>query len=237
MQLLVTLPTFNESENIGRLIDSLLALRPDLEVLVIDDDSPDGTWRVVAERAESDPRVHLLHRTHERGRGSAGRDGFRWAAENGAERVVEMDADFSHHPRYISDMVRVMDEDGADVVIGSRLIEGGGEVGRGWSRRAITKMANFYIRTVLWLRVRDCTSGYRLFRGDLLRRIPWDRVRSTGPEIVQEVLLFARGRGAKMAEVPILFEDRAAGESTFNTKIMVRSLWSVVRFRFRRFRG
>lgn len=235
MRVLVTLPTYNEAENIGRLLDQLLAVHPGLEVLVVDDDSPDGTWKIVEERAAAEPRVHLLRRTHERGRGTAGRDGFRWAVEHGAEFVVEMDADFSHHPRYIPPLIEAA-EQGADLVIGSRLVSGGGEVGRGLLRPLITKAANLYIRTVLWLRVRDCTSGYRLYRGALLARIPWDRVESRGPEIVQETLLWARALGAQIVEVPILFEERAAGQSTFNIRIMRRSLLAILRFRLRRFR-
>jgi dolichol-phosphate mannosyltransferase len=235
MRLLVTLPTYNESANVGRLVTSLLALRPDLEVLVVDDDSPDGTWRIVQERAATEPRLHLLHRTHERGRGTAGRDGFRWAVEHGAEMVVEMDADFSHHPRYIAAMLEEIKK-GADLVIGSRLVAGGGEVGRGLIRPLVTRLANWYIRLLLWLPVRDCTSGYRVYRGSLLARIPWERVQAQGPEIVQETLLFARAQRAKIAEVPILFEERAAGQSTFNMRILRRSLLAMLRFRLRRFR-
>ncbi len=235
MRVLATLPTFNEAENIRPLIEELLAIAPDFEVLVIDDDSPDGTWRVVEEMAAQEPRVHLLRRTHERGRGTAGRDGFRWAADSGAELVVEMDADFSHPPRFIPSMLDAA-ENGTDVVVGSRLIRGGGEVGRGLSRRAITVLANLYIRLILWLPIRDCTTGFRVFSGSLLQRIPWDRIRSTGPEIVQEVLMFARARGARFKEVPILFEERASGQSTFTARIALRSLWSVLRLRFRRYR-
>jgi dolichol-phosphate mannosyltransferase len=233
MRVLATVPTYNESGNIARLVSELLALRPDLEVLVIDDDSPDGTWRIVETMAAENPRVHLLHRTHERGRGTAGRDGFRWAVEQGAELVVEMDADFSHHPRFIPALLAPAERGEADVVVGSRLVAGGGEAGRGWRRRLITHLANLYIRLILWLPVRDCTTGFRVFRGDLLAKIPWDTVQSRGPEIVQEVLLLARARGARMVEVPILFEERAAGQSTFNAKIALRSLWAVLRFRFR----
>lgn len=234
MRVLATVPTYNESANIARLVPALLALRPDLEVLVIDDDSPDGTWQIVERLAAADPRVHLMHRTRERGRGTAGRDGFRWAAQRGAEFVVEMDADFSHHPRFIPALLAPAERGEADVVVGSRLVAGGGEVGRPWSRRLITRLANLYIRLMLRLPVRDCTSGFRVFRGELLRGIAWDDVRSTGPEIVQEVLMLARARGARMVEVPILFEERAAGQSTFNWKIALRSLRAVLGFRLRR---
>jgi dolichol-phosphate mannosyltransferase len=233
---IVTLPTNNEADNVRPLIAEILALGENFEVLVIDDDSPDGTWKIVKELAAEIPRVHLLHRTHERGRGTAGRDGFKWAVENGAEAVVEMDADYSHRPRHIPAMIEAL-ERGADVVIGSRLVPGGGEVGRGAGRRIITVLANFYIRVVLWLPIRDCTTGFRVFRGSVLGKIPWDRVESTGPEIVQEILLFARAQGVKMVEVPITFEERAAGTSTFNAKIAVRSLLAVLRFRFRGFRA
>lgn len=222
MRIIATLPTYNESENIISLIDALLATSKRMEVLVIDDNSPDGTWRVVKERAARDSRVHLLHRTREKGRGSAGVAGFRRALELGADAVVEMDADWSHHPRHLPQMLRALRK--SDVVIGSRLVPRGGEVGRGIHRKAITWGANFYIRTLLRLPVRDCTSGYRVFRRWVLESIAWEKVRSNGPAIVQEVLVSARAMDARIAEVPILFEERRAGRSTFNSKILLAGL-------------
>jgi len=226
------LPTYNEAENIVPLIDAILALGPELEVLVVDDDSPDGTWRLVRDKkkAEANPRIHLLHRLTRRGRGLAGIAGFCEALRIGADAVVEMDADWSHDPRWIPALLEKSRD--ADVVIGSRLVPGGGEQGRGAPRRWITQAANAYIRLMLGLPVRDATSGYRLFSRRCLEALPWDAMRSTGPEIVQEVLLAAHARGFKMVETPILFVDRRHGQSTFNGRTMLRSLKAVWRLHF-----
>jgi dolichol-phosphate mannosyltransferase len=229
MRIVAVLPTYNEAENIVPLIDALLKTSRSMEVLVVDDNSPDGTWKIVGSMADNNPRIHLLHRTRERGRGSAGIAGFRRALELGADLVVEMDADWSHHPRFIRPLLRATRR--ADMVIGSRLVAGGGETGRSRMRTLITKLANAYIRLMLGLRVRDCTSGYRVYRRWILERIEWDRVKSTGPAIVQEVLVAARAMGARVVEVPILFEERRAGQSTFNTKIMLAGLAAQLRLR------
>jgi dolichol-phosphate mannosyltransferase len=246
----VTLPTYNEAGNIESLARALLALRRDLGIIVIDDDSPDGTWRI-AERlaAEFPGRILLLHRRGERGRGSAGVAGFRKAIELGAEYIVEMDADWSHDPRFLPALLDAAmgggehgegaqegqrGGPGADVVIGSRLVRGGGERGRSLLRTLITHAANFYIRLLLRLPARDCTTGYRVFRRWVLEGIAWDRVESNGPAIVQEVLLACRAQKARIVEVPILFEPRRAGHSTFNTRIMLAGLAAVARFSLRR---
>ena len=222
MKIIATLPTYNESGNILALIDDLLGVSRSMEVVVIDDDSPDGTWRLVEQLARQQPRVHLVHRVNERGRGSAGVAGFRKALELGADLIVEMDADWSHHPRHLPAMLRAARR--ADVVIGSRLVKGGGEAGRSPARTLITRGANLYLRLLLRLGVRDCTTGYRVFRRRVLEAIEWDRVESNGPAIVQEVLLCARRMGARIVEVPIRFEERRAGVSTFNSKIMLAGL-------------
>jgi dolichol-phosphate mannosyltransferase len=222
MKIIATLPTFNESGNILALIDDLLRVSRAMEVVVIDDDSPDGTWRLVEQLARKQPRVHLVHRVNERGRGSAGVAGFRKALELGADLIVEMDADWSHHPRHLPAMLRATRR--ADVVIGSRLVRGGGEAGRSPVRTLITRGANLYLRLLLRLGVRDCTTGYRVFRRRVLEAIEWDRVESNGPAIVQEVLLCARRMGARIVEVPIRFEERREGVSTFNSKIMLAGL-------------
>ena len=230
MRIIATLPTYNEAENVIPLIRALLRVSRFMEVLVIDDNSPDGTWKLVETEAGSNPRVHLLHRTTERGRGSAGVAGFKMALELGADLVVEMDADWSHDPRYLRPMLRAARR--GDVVIGSRLVRGGGETGRSGVRTLITTMANLYIRAALGLRVKDCTSGYRVFRRWVLEGIDWDRVKSRGPAIVQEVLVAARALNARMVEVPIMFKERRAGNSTFNTQIMLAGLAAQLRLRF-----
>lgn len=223
------IPTYNEAENVRPLVEAILAHGAEWEALVVDDDSPDGTWKIVQEMARAEPRVHLLHRTTDRGRGLAGIAGFRKAVEIGADWVLEMDGDFSHDPRHIPEFVAASKS--ADLVIGSRLVSGGGERGRPYSRRQITRFASLFIRLMLGLSVKDPTSGYRLFSRRLLQAMPWDAMRARGPEVVQEVLVAARMRGFKMIEIPIMFEERRAGESTFNAKIMVRSFLAVLRLR------
>ncbi len=225
------LPTWNEAGNIRSLIEALLAL-DGMHVVVVDDDSPDGTWRIVADIAERDRRVHLVHRRGVRGRGSAGVAGFRYALHAGAALIVEMDADWSHHPRHIPAMLEAARH--ADVVIGSRLVPGGGESGRSAIRMAITRLANLYIRLVLGVSVRDCTSGFRVFRREALERINLAAMRSNGPAIVQEVLVACRRAGCTFAEVPIWFEQRRAGKSSLTFKILLNGLISVLRFRFQR---
>jgi dolichol-phosphate mannosyltransferase len=234
MKIIATLPTYNEAENIAPLIDEILALGPEYETLVIDDNSPDGTWKIVQELATQNPRVHLLHRTTERGRGTAGLAGFIRAREMGADAVVEMDADFSHRPSFIPSLVEPVRGGAADLVIGSRLVAGGGERGRPLSRRMITLLANRYIQTVLGLKTRDCTSGFRVFSRRALETIPWEKLDSRGPEIVQEVLHEARRANLEFDERPIMFEERRAGQSTFNAKIMLRSFAYVLKLRLRR---
>ncbi|MCX6999262.1 MAG: polyprenol monophosphomannose synthase [Candidatus Sumerlaeota bacterium] len=231
MSIMVTLPTYNESANILPLIDELLAVQDDISVVVIDDDSPDGTHRLVRERQKKDPRVHLIHRTGERGRGTAGAAGFKYAVAQAADLIVEMDADFSHHPRFLPALLNAAQD--ADVVIGSRLMAGGGETGRSFIRRIITHLANSYIRLVLGLKVRDCTSGYRVFRRAVLEAIQLDTLTAKGPAIVQEVLFRCGQHGFRMVEVPIVFEERKRGKSTFNWRIILTGLWSVLKFRFR----
>lgn len=226
-KIVVTVPTYNESANIERLIDGLLRVDPALEVLVADDDSPDGTWRIVARLAESNPRVHLLHRTHDRGRGAAGRHAFRVALDMGATIVVEMDADLSHSPDDLPRLLAALD--GADLVIGSRLVPGGADVGRGVHRTWITRLSNFVNRTLLRVPVRDCNSGYRIYRRDVLERIELPTMVAVGPEIVPEVLIRARRRGFRIVEVPIRFVDRVAGESN----LTLRKLVNVLRFSLR----
>ncbi len=223
------IPTYNEAENIVPLIGDILMLGEEFEALVVDDNSPDGTWRLVKEMAQKNPRVHLLHRVQNKGRGLAGIAGFREAVALGADWVIEMDADFSHHPRFIPALVEASRN--ADLVIGSRLVAGGGEVGRSPARKLITGFASAFIRITLGLPIKDPTSGFRVFSRALLESLPWDAMRATGPEVVQEVLVAAHARGFKMVEVPILFEERRAGVSTFNAKIMIRSFLAIWRLR------
>lgn len=230
----VTVPTFNESGNIGLLMDGLLALGPGFHVLVVDDDSPDGTWRIVAERALQDPRVHLLHRCADKGRGRSGRDGFVRALALGAPVVIEMDADLSHQPKYIPDMIRRLNGGPTPVglVLGSRATRGGRDADRGVARRAITKLANLYIRVVLGVPVRDCNSGFRAWKRETLEAIRVEETFSAGPAIVQELLFKTARAGIGIAEVPIEFQNRQYGESTLTFGKLLSGYVTVLKLRW-----
>ena len=236
MKVVVTVPTYNEAENIDDLVRAILALPGGLRVLVIDDDSPDGTWRIVAEMARNEERLELLHRVDDRGRGSAGREGFLRALSAGADAVVEMDADFSHHPDHIPELLRPLAE-GADLVLGSRAVSGGQDIGRPWWRVAVTRLANAYIRLVLGVSVKDCNSGFRCFRAEALRRAGIEKVEARGPDIVQELLFRCHRAGLAIREVPIRFVERERGASTLTFRTLLRGYFAVLRLRWQAWRG
>ena len=231
LRAMAMVPTYNESGNIERLITEILAQGEDVGVVVVDDDSPDGTWKIVEEYSKRDPRVHLLKRIGRRGRGTAGIEGFQYAIKQGVEFIIEMDADFSHSPSYISSFLKEMKD--CDLLIGSRMVKGGGETGRGALRQLITKGANLYIRLMLGLPYKDATSGFRIFRREVLEAIDLNNLISTGPSILQEILFMAQRKGFRIKEVPIIFEDRTVGQSTFNSKIMRQSLMMIPKIRSR----
>jgi dolichol-phosphate mannosyltransferase len=236
---IVTLPTWNESLNVLALSQALLALGPNYQVLVVDDNSPDGTWKLVAEAAKSEPRLHLLHRTSDKGRGAAGRAGFLRALEMGADVVVEMDADFSHQPRFVPALVERLLDPAREVglVLGSRAVKGGSDDERGALRRLITLAANLYIRILLGVPVRDCNSGFRCWRRSTLERI---RVRDTfskGPAIVQELLFKTAREKIGIAEVGIEFIERQRGESTLTLRILLKGYITVLQLRWMALRG
>jgi dolichol-phosphate mannosyltransferase len=237
MRAIAMVPTYNEALNIELLLREILKQGPDVGAVVVDDNSPDGTAGIVERLARKDPRVRLILRKGERGRGTAGVVGFQYAARLGVPFIIEMDADFSHQPIYISSFLGQMDD--CDLLIASRLVPGGGERGRNFRRRWITRLANFYIRLVLGLPVRDCTSGYRVFRREVLEAIELDQILSTGPSVVEEVLFKACRRGFRIKEVPYILEERKAGESTFSRKIMLDALRMMltVRWHYRNYPG
>jgi dolichol-phosphate mannosyltransferase len=224
-------PTYNEALNIENLLREILRQGADIGAVVVDDNSPDGTASIVEELRQEDPRVHLVLRMEERGRGTAGIVGFQYAVSQGVDFVIEMDADFSHPPSYFPYFLSQMED--CDLLIGSRLLEGGGERGRSYLRRSISRLANAYIRRILNLPIRDCTSGYRVFRREVLRAIELDQMMSRGPSVVEEVLYKAYKRGFRIKEVPYIFEERRAGESTFNRKIMLNALKMMIQIRWR----
>ncbi len=234
MKTFVMIPTYNEGENIEELIGDIFSLPVEkgaLEIVVVDDNSPDGTARLVQEISAKDRRVHLIIRKNEKGRGTAGIMGMLYAIEKGADYIIEMDSDYSHNPRYIPDMIREIE--GHDVVIGSRGIKGGGEAGRNIGRQMITKFANFYIRLLMGLKIMDCTSGYRCFRRGVLQSLNLDKMVSVGPSIVEEILYACHLKGYRIKEIPIIFEERKKGKSTKDLKQYIDTMWKILRFRLK----
>ena len=230
MKTYVMIPTYNERENIGNLIREILNLKiSDIHIVVVDDNSPDGTSEIVKNLSKEHPEVELLLRTTGRGRGSAGIAGFKYALERGADCVVEMDADFSHHPKYIPSFLKAIQ--GADMVIGSMAIAGGKDVNSGIVRRVITFLAGVYVRIQLGLKIQDVSSGYRCFKRKVLEAIELDSMISTGPSIVSEVFYRAHLKGFSIKEIPIEFADRTHGQTKLNYSVLIKTLFMVLKFK------
>lgn len=231
-KVLVTIPTYNERENISSLIQSLFELPvPGLEVLVIDDSSPDGTVQAVKELKPLYPGLHLIVRELPAGRGLAGRDGFLYALESGADFIVEMDGDFSHQPKHIPELLAALKN--CDMAIGSRLAAGGSDRDRPLLRRILTWAANRYARRVLGLPVSDTNSGFRCYTRKALERINPESLRSSGPSIVHEVLFRAAKAGLKIREVPIEFIDRKKGKSKLSLLRLAAGYFWILRLKAR----
>jgi dolichol-phosphate mannosyltransferase len=226
----VLIPTYNEAPNLERIVAAVRRSSPDSEILVVDDQSPDGTGEIADRLAAADPKVAVLHRRPPRGRGLAGRDGYLEALRRGADAVVEMDADFSHDPSLLPSFFREI-ENGADVVLGSRFVPGGTDDDRSPLRRAITVLANGYIRTVLGVPVGDCNSGYRCFRRRILEAIHPVTLTSEGPSIVQEVLFRVHRAGARIVEIPLVFVDRKQGDSKLGLGLLLDGYWMILRLK------
>ena len=229
MPVCITIPTYNEAENIQDLVREIRSTVPEATVLVVDDNSPDGTSDLVAALAQDDPKVVLLCRKTDKGRGNAGRDGFLWALEHGAQWAVEMDADYSHHPRYLPAILEAGKK--TDAVLGSRYVKGGKEVGRPAHRQWITKFAGAFLRLMLGVKVRDPSSGYRCWSRHALEVLDLPKLESSGPSIVSELLYKGRLRGLTFSEVPVIFEDRVRGDSKLDFKTLVRTFKMVFELR------
>lgn len=228
----IIIPTYNERENIKSLIEKIFACCPNCDVLVVDDDSPDGTWEIVKEMSRHNLHIHLLHRKTDRGRGTAGIAGFKYALEHDADVFIEMDADFSHDPQYLPLFLDAIKD--YDVVLGSRFVEGGQDSDRGLMRRIVTAMANMYVRALFGIKLRDCSSGYRAFRRDVLERMGLDNMISVGPSIVQEILFRACQMKSRIVEIPIVFCDRKTGQTKLTYKHLIKGFLMVLRLRFGR---
>ena len=233
-EIAVVVPTLNERANIEPLLDGILAADPRLHVVVVDDGSGDGTSAYVLERGQSEPRVHLLDRGKKLGYASAVQDGMRLAIENGASRIVQMDADFSHHPKYLPAILKKGER--YDLVIGSRYTRGGGTKNWGLDRQVLSFGANALARALLGLRVRDCTSGFRLWKRELIERAGVLDVRVEGYAFLFLVTDLCRRSGARIGEVPIIFTDRTAGKSKMSRGIIFEAVRVLGRLWLKRLR-
>jgi dolichol-phosphate mannosyltransferase len=221
----VVIPTFNERDNVGPLLTQVLAQDPGIEALVVDDQSPDGTGEVVAEMGHRDGRIHLLSRPRREGLGPAYKAGFAWALARDVEFVVQMDADFSHAPPMLP---RFFEEiAAADVVLGSRYLNGITVVNWPIERLLISYFGNWYVRRVTGLPVRDATGGFKCWRRAALERVDVPAVRSNGYAFQIEMTYRAWRRGLRIREVPIIFMDRTVGESKMTKRISLEALWIV----------
>lgn len=236
MRTVVFVPTYNEAENLERLVRELRGVAPDADILVVDDRSPDGTGAIADRLAAADAKVRVLHRDPPKGRGLAGRDGYLAALALGAEAVVEMDADFSHDPALLPGMLGAL-AGGADVVLASRFVAGGSDTDRSLARRVITVLANAYIRVVLGVPIGDCNSGYRAFRRAALEAVRPATLTSRGPSIVQEVLFRAHRAGARIVEVPLTFVDRKAGDSKLSLRLLLDGYVMILKLRLMELSG
>jgi dolichol-phosphate mannosyltransferase len=226
MRPLVVIPTYNESENIERMLHRITECLPEAGVLVVDDGSPDGTADLVKAMEAELPNVHLLSRTEKAGLGSAYRAGFAWGLERGYDACIEIDAAFSHDPAALPSVVAPIEE-GFDVSIGSRYVEGGSIPKWAWHRELLSRGGNVYASAVLGLGVRDCTAGYRCYSARILRQLDLNRIRAEGYGFQIEMTYRAKQHGAGITEVPISFVDRTAGESKMSSFIVVEALMLV----------
>lgn len=225
MKKLVIIPTYNEIENIQKLLPELLGLTTGFDILVVDDSSPDGTAQFVKKMTEQHSRIHLLLRQQKNGLGQAYIAGFKWGIEHGYEALVEMDADFSHRPL---DLVKILNElDSSPVVVGSRYVDGGATVNWGIGRKIISRGGSLYSRLILGYPVRDWTGGFNGWHTKVLTDIGLDKIRSNGYSFQIELKYKAQKKGYTVKEVPIVFEDRRVGQSKMSTSIVLEAFYKV----------
>jgi dolichol-phosphate mannosyltransferase len=224
--LLIGIATYKERENLAPLVQEIHQVLPDAHILVTDDNSPDGTGELADELAAADSRIHVNHRPGKLGLGTAILAGMRWAMDHGYDYFMSMDADFSHHPRYLPAMVAGMRDH--DVMLGSRYIPGGGTVNWPWSRRVMSSGINLLVRFLMRIPAHDTSGGFRCYRVAGLRRTDLDRLWSHGYSFQEEVLYRCRKAGFRIGETPIVFEDRRAGSSKVDMREAMRSTAVIV---------
>jgi dolichol-phosphate mannosyltransferase len=225
------IPTYNERENLQAITEAVLTSDPRLEVLIVDDNSPDGTGDLADRLAAGDERIHVLHRPQKQGLGRAYLDAFRWALSRPYQYLLEMDADFSHHPKYLPQLLNEAERE-TDLVLGSRYVPGGGTLNWGRVRQMISRGGSLYARIALGIPIRDLTGGFKCFRRRVLESIDLDAVRSNGYAFQIELTYRALQKGFRVKEVPIVFEDRRVGQSKMSRTIFFEALMMVWKLRF-----
>jgi dolichol-phosphate mannosyltransferase len=229
MKTLVIIPTYNEKENIGKIIPLVLKQDQEIEVLVVDDNSPDGTGKMVEELKTSNPRIKLITRAKKSGLGTAYIAGFNYALQNRYDYIFEMDSDFSHDPDYIPDFLKAIND--SDLVLGSRYIRGVNVVNWPIARLLLSYFANVYARWVTGLPIRDSTGGFKCFRREVLEKIGLDNIHSNGYAFQIEMSFRVWKKGFRIKEIPIIFVDRRAGESKMSKRIVREAIWMVWKLR------
>jgi dolichol-phosphate mannosyltransferase len=235
-RIFVIVPTYNEADNLDELIRQLLDLPVDLSIVIVDDNSPDGTGQLADNWSANHPnQVAVIHRAEKLGLGTAYIAGFKYAmAQPKASSIMTMDADFSHNPRYVPEIIAAARNN--HVIIGSRYVPGGGSKNCSWKRIALSKGANLFARTLLGLRAHDVTAGFRLYRREALETIPLDQIFSNGYSFLIEMLFLCQRRGWQVGEVPIIFEDRRMGTTKISRQEILKAQYTVFRLFLRRLR-
>lgn len=224
-RVLIIFPTYNERENIEKIVHAVLPLDPRIHVLIVDDNSPDGTGKIADRLAAELDKVNVLHRQSKEGLGKAYIAAFRWALERDYDYIFEMDADFSHSPRYIKDFLDSIEEN--DLVLGSRYISGVNVINWPMARLLLSYYANAYTRIVTGMPIRDATGGFKCFRREVLEEIDLDQVKASGYSFQIEMTMRAWKKGFRIKEIPIVFEDRVAGVSKMSKEVMREAIWMV----------
>ena len=233
MSNIVIIPTYKEKENIEAIIKEISSLEIPFDILVIDDNSPDGTKDIVKNLLPSLPNLHLIERSAKLGLGTAYIAGFKWALEKGFSYIFEMDGDFSHDPRYLVRLYKACSEEGADLAIGSRYISGVNVVNWPLSRVLMSYIASIYVRIITGMRIMDTTAGFKCYRKEVLENIKLDSIKSVGYGFQIEMKFTTWKLGYKIVEVPIIFTDRKLGASKMSGGIFSEALWGVLRMKAR----
>jgi dolichol-phosphate mannosyltransferase len=229
MKSIIIIPTYNEKDNLEKLVNIIFSLEDEFYITIVDDNSPDGTGKIADRLAEENYRIHVIHRQSKLGLGTAYLEGFRYALSKEMDYIFEMDADFSHHPKYLHDMIEAIKD--ADLVIGSRYYEGVRVDGWPFRRLLMSKFANTYASYLIIIPVWDFTSGFNCFRREVLERINFDKIRSDGYAFQIEMKTYAYRLGFRLKEVPITFYGRESGASKISRRIVWEALWTVLRLR------